>query len=921
MNSQIDQTHSGSGHNVAGNLNIYNINNIDLSTELAIASLIGCWNEKNDADIIIIEKMIDETYSSWIKKIRVIEGLDDSPLVHEQGIWKFKNRLNTFLSVSSRLFDSHIQTFKDTIINVLSVVDTQYDLNPEDRFAAPIYGKGFPHSNIIRKGLSEGLAIISTNQHGLSNCSKNIGQFTANIVVESIFLSTDWKLWASTQDVQMMLSEASPDYFIDAVEKSVSSREKPFDVLFSQEGVGGVTGRNYLTSLLWALEGLSWSPDFLSRSLVLLGELDSHDPGGNWANRPSNSIVDILLPWYPHTAANITLKFAAFNALNREFPETAWKVLLQLLPTKRQTTMGTHVSVYRQFIPDDFEKKITEEEYTQQIVYYSELAIKLAKQKSERIIDLVDNLDNLAVITFDKAITLLDEIAVSSIGNDERVIIWEHCLQFYNRHKKFAHAHWAMPSEKIDQLLPLIESLKPKDHRLFSRRLFGQRTYDLFEDDNWNEREQKLSLMRKDAVIAIYDEYNISGILEFVETIEQPNIVGDTLAISDITISNELIKKLISDDKISLKRFISGYVWCKYNKNGISWVNSTVIDWEHDEVIKLLLLLPFIRDIWEFIEISLSNDDITYWENISLNNYYCKSTDDLYYAVDKLLANNRPLAAIDCLSRVLYTDKIVDEARVIKALLMAINTIESSRSLDVHYLRELIKFLQVSDNITLDELIKIEWAYLPFIRNHSSDKLYPQHLEKKLAIEPDFFCEILQLAFRSKYQKNQAELNESQRNIATNAYDLLDNWGGFPFLDIDGKFDKVYFYDWFNKVKTSCEATGHLNISYQIIGKALIHSPSEPNVCWIHSDIAEFLNQKDLDDVRIGFENAIISSRGVHFIDPEGKPELALFEEYQDKAYQVELLGFPRFAKMLRGISERYKWEAESIIEQHQQQD
>ena len=915
---RIKQEHLGTGHNIAGDLTIYNIDNVDLATELATASLIGCWSEKNSNDISIVEEIIGESYSTWIKKIRVIEGLENSPLIHDRGVWTFKQRVTTFETVSSRIFDSHINNFKNIAERVLSTIDTQYELKPENRFAAAIHGKGFPHSNVIRKGISEGLAIIATNQDNLSNCSKGIGQYIADEVVRSVLSSTDWKLWASTQDIQMMLAEASPDSFIDAVENAVSSTDKPFDALFAQESVDGITSINYLTGLLWALEGLAWTSDFLSRSVVLLGELDSHDPGGRWANRPSNSIADILLPWLPHTTANVNFRFAAFNALVREFPETAWKVIIQLLPDNMRSTSGTHTPTYRKFIPDDFKNEPSQEEYEQQIVHYCQLTVELAKTHSTRIFELVENVENLTETAFDSAIALLDSFSTTNNDDEEMFIIWERCIEICNKHKKFPDANWSMPQEYLEKLLKVTDALQPADPRIFNRRLFGQRHYDLFgEDEDWKAQEIKLSKMRSDAVTSILNDYKISGLLEFVETLYRPELAGSTVALSCIDFQDELIRSLMTDEKSAFKKFISGYIWSKNHLEGEPWVKRVISNWDHNEVISFFLLLPFTMETWTLLESAITDSDAAYWENGSFNVYHLDSKDELYYAADKFLENNCPLAAIDCLSRVLDLDNSIDEARAVTALLMAINTSELSRNFDVYDLSEIIKFLQKSNNISSDNMVKIEWAYLPLIKRGTNDDIYPQQLENKLACDSDFFCEMIRLAYNSKHQQEKIVLNESQKNIANNAYSLLNNWKTIPGLAIDGNFNKDIFYTWFDKVTRSCEETGHLEISYNIIGKVLIATPAELDTCWIHSDIAEFMNKRDLDEVRNGFRKAVYFSRGVYCIDPEGKPELALADEYKTKANQIELLGFQRFARMLRKIAEGYQLEAESIIDKH----
>jgi hypothetical protein len=87
------------------------------------------------------------------------------------------------------------------------------------------------------------------------------------------------------------------------VEAALAQKPPPFGEVYAQEG-GGIFGRSHITGLLWALESLAWSEDYLIRVVVILGGLASIDPGGQWTNRPSNSLIEILLPWLPHTTAS-----------------------------------------------------------------------------------------------------------------------------------------------------------------------------------------------------------------------------------------------------------------------------------------------------------------------------------------------------------------------------------------------------------------------------------------------------------------------------------------------------------------------------------------------------------------------------------------------------------------------------------------
>ena len=144
---------------------------------------------------------------------------------------------------------------------------------------------------MLRKGLAESLALIGSHPKALTSCSFGKADATAVLAVREILAEADWVQWASLNDLLPLLAEAAPREFLDAVENALNSDPCPFDTVFAQEG-SGIMGGNYMTGLLWALETLAWDAEYLTRVVVILGELAARDPGGNWANRPANSLSD-----------------------------------------------------------------------------------------------------------------------------------------------------------------------------------------------------------------------------------------------------------------------------------------------------------------------------------------------------------------------------------------------------------------------------------------------------------------------------------------------------------------------------------------------------------------------------------------------------------------------------------------------------
>ena len=97
------------------------------------------------------------------------------------------------------------------------------------------------------------------------------------------------------------------------------------------------------------------------------------------------------------------------------------------------------------------------------------------------------------------------------------------------------------------------------------------------------------------------------------------------------------------------------------------------------------------------------------------------------------------------------------------------------------------------------------------------------------------------------------------------------------------------------------------------IGGALSYVKFD-DVGLIDSTIMEELNKVQYDELRRGYELGTFNQRGVHWVDPEGKPEKELARKYQQRADAVEELGYSRFAASLRSIADSFLAEAEANI-------
>ncbi|HNJ41769.1 MAG TPA: hypothetical protein PKZ53_14840, partial [Acidobacteriota bacterium] len=427
------------------------------ATDLALTNLAGAWDEKNQADVVILSQLLREEYSAWVPTARDILHLPDSPFSLKNGLWKITDRVDLWEAVGSRIFDQTLDTFKTIVVAVLTEPNPAFDLPPDERFAASIHGKILAHSPALRQGLSEGLALLGCKPNLLVNCSIRKAETTAITTIREIFTDANWVLWASLDKLLPTLAEAAPDEFLKAVENALRLTPCPFDELFAQESAG-ITGTNYLSGLLWALEGLAWDEKHFVRVCIILGELANHDPGGKWANRPENSLTNILLPWLPQTLAPFEKRKVAVQTLCKEWPRIGWKLVIQLLPSDHQVSMGSHKPSWRNPIPDNWEKGVTKGEYWQQVSYYAEFAILLAGQNPVRLAELIDHFANLPKPAFDKLIKVLSSDAIGNLPEDQRLVLWGHLTRFSSRHRKYSDTKWALG----DELLSPIEAVAVK---------------------------------------------------------------------------------------------------------------------------------------------------------------------------------------------------------------------------------------------------------------------------------------------------------------------------------------------------------------------------------------------------------------------------------------------------------------------------
>ncbi len=885
-------------------------------SDLAIAQLIGEWDERSPGDQAIIGELSGNAYGEWIARIRKVASAKAAPLEFYNGRWKFFSRYEPWYYLGSLLSADDLESFKTLSIKVLAEPDPQLDLPKEKRFAAPIYGKERDYSTNLRHGISETLALLGTNGDVLTTCPQGLPKSISRRVVYELLCNASSRQWSSLNDVLPLLAEASPSVFLSFLGSASEDLNQPFKGVFAEEGDAQIFGETYITGVLWGLEALAWSSEYLVRVCSVLANLAALDPGGNWSNRPSNSLQAILLPWMPQTCASAERRHVAVKWIVREQPTVAWDLLVSLLPKFHSSSSFTHKPKWLDYIPGDWQEGTTKKERRADEAFYASLALDLASNDTERLRELARYYFQLGSPFRHAYRARLLSSKVIGQPENERLKLWTTLTNLTGNCRKYCdNEDWKQPEDALKELDSVAEKLKPQNPEVSYKRLFSGRDVDHYEEKgNWAKQQAKLLQKRIAAVREILNQGDFNTLLDFSRSVEFPNEVGFAYG-ADPGLANDskVLPKLLESETKEDRRFAKSYVWSRFRLLEWPWVDSIVrYDWSLHSKAAFLTVLPFTCEAWKRVAGELGEDEDEYWK-IAIAQPDRENPDGLTYAIDKLIANGRSDSAIQC---IWLADKT--EGDYLELGLNALETFKQENRVDEHAIGELFNYLHGNESIDQDRLAAVEFKFLDLLDKFGNSR--PRTLFRHLAERPDFFIEVIQMLYRSKTDleenhENIGDLNENKSKIAERAYRLLRDWDYPPGLNSNGEFEAKGFENWNNVVKQKCVESGHWEVASHHIGEVLNYAPKGEDGLWV-PEVCEILNAQEAVEIRSGLQIQIFNSRGVRFY-PSGKEEMKLAEQWEELAKLSENKGYLRLSQILSEIGKRYHEDAKRSVLDH----
>lgn len=877
------------------------------------AMLAGAWvcDVEHDQQILsaLSQKPYDETEDELLRFL----FMQDSPIERIENLWATKAPVDAFLHLAHRVGRRHLEQFKAALIAVFQTAVASHKPPTADEpfVLRSKREQDTSHSEQLRNGLMTTLLHMAVlHRHaGFTVAGANPQAFVDDLVRSIPGLSSDSTLMASLSQNLVLLAEASPGPFLDALERQLEGASPSILPIFD-EHPGMLAPVTYHCGLLWALEVIAWDANHFERAVLCLAKLAAIDPGGKLSNRPINSLRAIFLSWAPGTSVRTKRRLAVLQSTVNAVPIIAWPLLSSLLPSSGDTSSVTEKPKFREYGQDHGET------LTYGLIWESEakiieLAVESAGSLPERWVTLINSMQSFQQDPFEFAVERLGEV-LSVADDDSRTQIWKALNVRVKHHQKHSNAHWAMSAERIERLMPLTDQYAPETLVEMHTWLFDHWTPPVDGiDDEDADFVQLIENARLQAIKAVHEALGVHGVLQ----------LAGRAKISHFVIYSALRLELSYDERIALftgllasavqeRELAAGAVMAdgivRFAERWKDEVRSVLLGsgLPSDCIARVIERIPEDLQTWFYVESFGDEVARAYWSEKSPNPLKV-STDELLYAVGKYREFGRPVAALSAVSRRVSE---IPTKQVVSLLMegVAEQNAKAGTSLATSFfdIEKVIRELAERPDMTQEQMASLEFAYLPMLRHD------PKALHRMLLEQPSFFMQMVCLVFRAKGAEP-VEASALQKSRATNAYQLLKSLKSLPG-QTDQEINRDTLLAWCLELRCLAAEQNRQDITDQLIGQVLAHSPMSPtDGAWPHEAVRHVIETIASSHVELGIRIERFNMRGVFSkaFGEGGDQERGLAQ--QAKEWAQASLDFVRTHAMLELIAQSWLEDAE----------
>lgn len=877
--------------------------------------LAGAWTS-SAADTALVSRLADAEWSAIERTLLDGRETSDPPFVQPGGEWHVASPEEAFLVLRSSLTPGDLRRWRQVAVEVLLELDPRLELPPDERPMAGVREVAREHSSVLRRGLAEGIALVSSiGNERLLDGARGVdhARHLVGAILDRANSDTSGRTWRSLADELPLLAEAAPDTFLDAVHDDLD-RAQPLLATMFQDGdrSSWLYSSSPHTSLLWALETLCWSEEHLPEASRALARLHLVDPGGRLSNRPLQSLSSVLVGWVRRTGAPLDTKVSALERVCLDVPEAGWSLVVSLWPESHAIATPPSPPRYHDWGPDRKSVPITE--WIDYIGHLVGFAIELAGRDPGLWAELSDHLAPLPPEDRDRLLSALDDVADPEVLLPEgRLMLWERLHKLISRHQRFASADWAMDDETLARLQSIADRLEPTANTERFGYLFDWRP-DLPEVDldDHAAYDAELLRLRTEVVRRTLEAGSLQGLRRLAERSPVPGHLGWIVgAVAPDELTSELLTWLDSD-VAQLRDVAASWAGRKLQDEGVPWLRTMLARPETQEGERgtaLALNAPAARAVWDaVVEIDPDLSD-AYWARVVP---WPIASGDVARATKELVARDRPWVAVDVLAMDMHRKddgpKSVTPELVKVVLDAALSTPTSdARVGSLGYEVALLLDYLEAEGVPPDQLAGYEFAFFRLLDHHRT----PRALFEALGKDPSLFVDLVSRVYRGKNEPRR-QLDDREQALAGHAWHVLNDWRGLPGWRSDGTIDSDHLTHWVQEARLAFAESDRADIGDEQIGQALSAAPEGADGVWPAEPVRDLIETIGSTRIEAGIHLGVVNSRGVttRGVFDGGDQERALAARYRQWAAQTAGR-WRRTSRVVRGLAESYELEAQ----------
>lgn len=878
---------------------------------LAPLALLGSWTT-SEYDCDIVSKFTQQPWPTIERVLNRWRNTDDPPLVLSGNEWRLASPREALLLLHDSLTTDDLRRWKTLCTEVLLELNPKLELPPYAQPIASLLGAKRKASSVLRKGLAQAVAAVGSLEDarlpdGLA--ADDHARTTVRSLLQAASNDDTGQTWRSLSDVLPALAEASPTAFLYDVHSDLDRASPLLAGMFQDrtQGFDGFFASSAHTGLLWALETLAWSPDWILDACRALARLHRNDPGGRLSNRPLESLANILVGWILQTSAPLARRKEVLKAICGDTPDVGWSLLLELWPEERRIATPPVRPRFRDWFPDT--QRIRASEQYDFVRHVVGLAVELAANCPDRYSELAKRMDALPAAERERVIEFLDHIEPASLDAGQRVDLWEALNSSVIHHQRNAEAPWSLKGEALSRLQALATCVEPGDVGRYGHLFDWHPDISDVDVHDHHAYEERLRTLQREAVSKALAAGGIGAIEKLAAHAPQPNTLGWIVAEVSSDRDRATLLDWLASDNDKLNELARGWVGQRARAAGTPWVRTTLQQPTLSPAARrtIALLSPPGRELWDTLA-DLDRDLLhEYWTHVGP---WHISESDTAVAATAFLEHDRPWNAISLLGHKVPSDRRpgvdIQSDLVEKALDAASRDLANAKSSSHSYeVGKLIDYLEAC-RAAQDKLVKYEFGFFDLLQHERE----PRALFEVLAADPRLFVWFVELVYRGKNEAPR-DLTEGQEEFGRRAWSVLHDWNRIPGLLEDGSVDSGHLAGWVRDARLALSEKDRTEIGDEQIGQILAASPPGSDGVWPAEavrDIVEAIGSISIErGIYIGERNKRgMTSRGPY---DGGEQERELVARYNSWAKATESK-WRRTTRILRELADAYERDA-----------